>query len=83
MDGKTKLPNDTRSNGLHAINRNDEKELTLSKEDINDNKTSGHHFIENNHPDIRLNINGEEEHDQLLVKTFKGSKENINFETGL
>ncbi|XP_066919839.1 potassium voltage-gated channel subfamily A member 2-like isoform X2 [Clytia hemisphaerica] len=83
VDGKTKLPNDTRSNGLHAINRNDEKELTLSKEDINDNKTTGHHFIENNHPDIRLNINGEEEHDQLLVKTFKGSKENINFETGL
>ena len=77
--------------------------ITGGKEDINDNKTlatpdnveyNHDKSVKNHNPDIRLNMNGPEETDQLLnnedddetdgsLKKGSVSLENVNFETGL
>lgn len=106
----TKLPNNN-INGIHHIQRNgsgeDDVLIISGKEDINDNKTlatldsiefnhDNNKGVKNHNPDIRLNINGPEETDQLLNNNDDGnedeidnlkkgslSQENVNFETGL
>ena len=98
----TKLPNNN-INGIHHIQRNgsgDDDVLIISgKEDINDNNKTMDNIeynqdkgLKNHNPDIRLNMNGPGETDQLLnndeddtdgIKKRSLSQENVNFETGL
>lgn len=90
MERQTKLEHGNQSNGLHTINRSESKN-EYSKEDFNDNTNylrplnqENEHFVENNHPDVCLDINNDQSCDQpLIVKHLKGSVEKINFETGL